>query len=512
MFEALARTQVNIVPLLLYALLFVAVGMTVAASPVVAFLLISIIFFVVFFFHTKQAVFIYSAYLAFEETILQHIPATFYLFVKYSGDQILVTLALAVFTKLATRRYDLTLVRHNPINLPMLAFVVVAIFSAAMNEVPPFVAFAGMRQLLRFVVLYYVIIIISSSEWDPKTVQKLVALIITAAVVQATIGYAQVLLGPQSGLNTFLAPGKAFYYEGISVSGGLTWARVKGAFGTMLSRNTYGVFMSGICLMVVGMLHMERKIRQKYMTFLILAVPCIFFSYSRQSVYGFCFGLIAISLISRNNKMLMAVIMGLVLFVMVVKKYNIEPPAVLEQATLVQRMASPLHMSFLKRAATMDRLKVTIEFAPKLVFSKHLLIGLGPASFGSAVGSALHYNEGYRKLGVPPISTYVSDVGFLALLGQFGLVGLIALMSVFVFFIVSILRTYRTTDDTSFKGLALGVSGMVVGFLMSNVGYVNFELRQVSFYLWLLMALTLSYWGKGTAAKLGLAKDEEAQR
>ncbi|MFH0798829.1 MAG: hypothetical protein V2A66_01465 [Pseudomonadota bacterium] len=501
--------KIYILAPLFYLLLFAAVGSILATSPDIAFVMTGIILFLIFFLHTKEGVFFYSVYLAFEETILQHIPGASFLFIKYSGDLMITMLALAVFTKLATRRYTLQIVMWNPINKPLLIFVGLAILSALINEVPFFPAFAGMRQLLRFVVLFYLITIISTSEWDSRTVRSLLAVLACVVVIQALIGYAQAILGPGSSFNHFLSPGRSYFYEGIWISGGLSWADSKGVYGTMLSKNTYGVFMMSVSVFILGMLQMAKQNRERYMLILVIAAPCILLSYARQSMYGFLIGGAAISIVVRNKRLLIAIIMMASLLVLLARHQAFEDPKISEEATISQRFVSTFHKPYIKRSMAGDRLFVATKITPKLFASKYIFLGLGPAAFGSAVGSAIGYLEGYKKMGVPTISAIVSDVGFVSLLGQFGIIGLGAMMMIFVRLFVSIYHLHKNSDDEFFRGMALGSMGLLCAFIITNFGYVNFELRQCSFCFWLLLALTLTYWGKDTVAKLGLAEGDE---
>lgn len=505
--------RVNIIPPMLYALMFVFVGVSIARAPTFAFFLTGVICFVIFFFHTREAVFFYSAYLAFEETILQYVPETFFLFVKYSGDLMLLMLLFAVFTKLATRKYSLEAVKRNPVNLPLFIFIVLAVISSFVNEVPAFVALAGMRQLLRYIVLYYLVIIISSSEWDDKAVKNLLHVLMAVLVVQVLLGYTQGALGPGSKLNHLLAPGRHFYFEGVKIATGLTGANLKGAYGTLLSRNTYGIFIMSFALMLIGILQYERKRQWQYYFLLLLMIPCVFISYSRQSMFGLLLGAACIGIICRNKRLLLLIALAIILFALTVKQYKIITPAYVEKADLVQRIASPFQRPYLERSLATDRLFAIVNFSPRILGGKYFFVGLGPGAFGSAVGAALGYFEGYRKLGIfmfeHRFASFAGDVGFLALLGQFGVLGLLSLLWIIVWLFVALLRIFRRTDDAFEKGFVLGALGLIPGFLLTNVGYTNLELRQSSFYFWLVMALAFTRWGKETVARMSLPEGEK---
>ncbi len=506
MAEDSLTSRFGMIPTLLYLTMLIVAGASIASNPDLSFALIGLIVFLLFFFHTKLAVYGYAVYLAFEETILQYVPGAFYLFLKYSGDMMLVLLGLAVFAKLATKKYNLDLLRNNPVNMPLLVFVLLAILSVVINQMPPLMAFVGLRQLLRFAVMYYLIMIISSSEWDTETITTLMKVLLVVVVIQACLGYAQAAMGPGSSLNHFLAPGRPYYYEGFRISGGLSWADHKGAYGTMLVRNTYGVFMVFFALMVAGFAHTSAGMKKFYARLLVFIAPCILFSYSRQATYGFFLGMFTIAYIRRNKRLMLLLTAGVLMFALMVSQYRIESPAVTEEATLIEKIASPFQSQYLKWSRKVDRLFVMSEFGPKVLGSEYALIGTGPGSFGSPVGEAFNYNEGYKKYRIPLMgpkySFAIADTGFFALLGQYGILGLCALIWMFVNLFRYVWRLYQASDDDGFKGFALGILGMIPALLFSNVGYINLDLRQISFYFWFLTALTLTYWGRDTAAKL----------
>ncbi len=502
----------RVIAVMLYVTLFLITGVTIAYNPDVAFFLTGLLIFLLFFFHTKFAVFGYAAYLAFEETILQYIPSSFYLFLKYSGDMMLVLLALSVFAKLATRRYSLSAIRRSPINLPLLIFIIVAIASILINEMPPYIAFVGMRQLLRFVVLYYLVMIISSSEWDEKTVRSLMHLMIVVVIIQACLGYVQLVMGPGSKFNYFLAPGRPYYFESekIAISTGLSWAEMKGLYGTMLVRNTYAVFMAFFALMFLGMSQVGSDERRKsYLKLFLFIAPCVLLSYSRQATYGLFLGMFTMAYIRKNKKLAVALILAVLAFTLYVSQFRIEEGALNENAPLIDKMASPFQAQYLRWSSKLDRLYVLTHFGPKVLGSKYVLIGTGPASFGSAIGDTLKYYDGYEKYGIPLIgpkmSFAISDTGFFALLGQFGIFGTLSLIWIFLSLFHTVLKRYQKIDDIGFKGFALGTLGIIPTLLFSNVGYINLDLRQISFYFWLLSAVTLTYWGRETEAKLEAA-------
>lgn len=472
-------------------------------QPRIAFVLIGVIVFLIFFFRAKEGIFLYSFYLAFEETILQHIPGSFFLFVKYSGDMLLVLLLLAVFSKLAARRYHLGGIKGNPVNVPLLIFVGLALFSMIINGVPIFVGFAGLRQILRFIILYYVIIVIATSSpgWTPTTTKKLLQTFLIVVMCQVLLGYLQVVFGPGSALNHFLAPGKPIFFEGVPVGTSYSTADMRGLYGTFLTRNVYGLFMMSSVLYFLGLSHEvnDKKKKRLYFIGFILTVPCVFLSLSRQSILAALIGSILISIFKKNYKIATMLFISVVFFAVYARGY-VKPVAYVQPevggVTMAERIASPFRSKYIEQSMKIARLAVMKKFAPRLFGSKYVFLGLGPGAFGTPVGTSLGYFGGYEKLGIDTGNLQVrkfihltADVGYLSLVAQYGVLGMAALMMVFVTLFRQLRKKYLHMNDPFFKGFLLGFVAYIVAFAVTWIAGLNIEIRQISYYFWLIAAL-----------------------
>src|SRR5204862_2406649 len=132
--------------------------------------------------------------------------------------------------------------------------------------------------------------------------------------------------------------------------------------------------------------------------------------------------------------------------------------------------------------------------------------GFRPGQFGSLALQCSNADSG-RRIGVPPAALhYVLDVNWVVLLGQVGALGVLAFAAMLLsLFRIGVRRYNDVTRDPLIRGVALGYVGVVIAFFVFGFFGISFELRQVSFYVWLFGGLlaglpTASYTAAATAA------------
>src|SRR3990167_7086630 len=96
-----------------------------------------------------------AAYLPFESFILKFIPQDIYVFARYFSEGLIYVLALVVLWKVLTRQIPF---RRTPIDLAFVLFLVVLFASVVINVVSPTIVILGIRQILRFVFLFFIIV------------------------------------------------------------------------------------------------------------------------------------------------------------------------------------------------------------------------------------------------------------------------------------------------------------------------------------------------------------------
>src|SRR3989338_81356 len=474
----------------------------VETEPMMSIILLGVAAFLLFFLYSRHAIIIYALYFALEETILLHIPAQFIVIMKYLGDILILSIFLATFAKLAMRRYVLSSFQTGPMHIPLFLFLITALISAILNQIPPLIALVAVRQLLRYVVLFYAIIITSEAEWLQSDLKKLVKIILALVVIQVFIGYFQILLGSGSELNKFLSQGNFATLDGVPIV--ISWKELafgKRLFGTMVNPNTYGLFLSlGFCLILGIYLTPKEKAPPNHLLLLLLRIVVfpLLKSHSRQSIYATLVGGIIIGWILKDRRTLFissAIILAFSVYVSQTK----EPTEwTASQQTLTQRIASPFQPGYHKFAQGSDRIYAINNYTPKILDSRYVFFGVGPGAIGTGFGFARQYVEGFKKLGIPSYEfnlahTGISDIGFLSILTQYGVIGFFAFFSIFIVLFHTIFtKLLPEISDPLYKGITVGLLGYIAALLISNIGYSNFTIRQISYYFWALAAIICS--------------------
>lgn len=484
------------------AVLMAAAFLLVRENPEIAWIMAGIAFFILFFFRSRETILLYAVYFAFEETILLHSPESFIILIRYMGDIMILALFFATFAKLALRRYDTEFFRENKLHLFIFLFLGSAILSAILNSVPVYIAFVSIRQLLRYLVVFYAIVLTAQSEWTQDDLRNLAKIVISLILIQAAIGYLQILLGPESDLTRFFTVGKKIEFEGAIITGSVPEELRRSPLGTLLNPNAYGLFLTaGFCLLL-GIYLCPGGEKRNLNLFLLLAFLSfpLLKSLSRQSIYATLLGATAIGILKKELKILFFTIIivggfSYYLFEIRGEAMTVTP----RQMTLGQRIVSPFHPQYRKLYQYSDRFYAVTEFAPQFLKSRYAYFGLGPGAVGSPFGYFQGYFEGYKKMGVPMqmiemIHTGVADVGFLAIVGQYGIVGFVIFYSILiVLFRYVQARVLPYMEDRFYQGVTLGFTGYIVALFVANIGYSNLAIRQISFYFWVMAALVCSF-------------------
>lgn len=482
--------------------LIIAAFYIVEVDPAMAWILAGLAAFLLFFFRSREAIIIYSLYFAFEETILLHCPAPFLILLKYLGDILILAVFLATFAKLAIRRYNLSALKENNTHIPLFLFLICALISALANRVPLLISFISVRQLLRYIVLYYSLILTAEAEWTQADLKNLAKIIIGLILVEALLGYFQLLLGQGSTLNQFLSTGNLIQFEGAPISAGESvYLKSRALFGTLITPNAYGLLLAGGFCLLLGLYlappKQQRDIR--LLGALLFVLIPILKTYSRQSIYACLLSAVVMAWIKKEFKIIFIALLIVGAFSFYLFQLKEFTEFDIEKVSLASRIISPFHAQYREKTAQSGRLYAIREITPKILDSPNVLFGFGPGAIGSAFGFYQHYYEGYKKMGIPQrlwstVHIGTSDVGFLTILGQYGLLGFLSFFAIFILLFRYILvKALPILQDPFYNGIAMGFLGYIVALVVSNIAYANFTIRQISFYFWILAGIVSTF-------------------
>ena len=387
-------------------------------------------------------------------------------------------------------------VRKDPIIYSLIILSAVIISSALINQVEPINAVFGIRQLLRFILLYEALVLFSLDRERIKNVIWLVALI---AAFEALLGLAQAVWG--TGLDAILSTGNEVYLGNFRISQEIVQVREEGrrGFATMCRYDQLGTFLALICSAVLGFLYQAPpRIRKISLALLIILIPALILTYSRASLFGFVLAVFVVSMLIKRDKRVMAIILVLVAGVgLYTFTKEVEVRRLLDkpEMTPINRLLETFSE---KRWRSEYRDKGRIYFiaeTPRAIYPEHFLFGVGPGLYGGGAAATLRNTEAYDELNMP-FGIYSSeghvDSNWMSILGELGILGTAAYASIFAMLIIFARKVLKSGRSSWLSQcLALGLIGATMSLTFQGMLGTNFEVRTLAPYYWLLAALTV---------------------
>ena len=199
---------------------------------------LSLLFLIMTFLRPLWTLSFLALYLPFESFLLKFVPNEMYLFARYFSEGLIYFLAFVAIWYVFTGRRSLA---PTPISLPFVLFLIILGSSAILHAVPLTIATLGMRQILRFILVFFVVLILH----PPKTyVRKLTSGLFLILLFQSVLGFAQPMFG--NSLDAFLLPGDAQSFGDITLTSGVDqfWDPGTRIFATFGRYDRLGTFLA----------------------------------------------------------------------------------------------------------------------------------------------------------------------------------------------------------------------------------------------------------------------------
>lgn len=435
------------------------------------------------FRYPSLVVYFLAFFIPLEEFIEKWLPTgLIYEGVRYSGEIfILISLASVLFNKFVVQKRW----RTTPVDKPIIVLLIAIILSAVINSVNLKFTVLGIRPFLRYIPVLLILAQVGIKENIAKEFIKWIyilgTIISSIAIIQSVFGLP---------VTYFLLP-KAVVVSGEIVREGLrqlvgVHTRV---FSTMGRYDTLGTFLCILILIAFGLYYYSSNPNKKILRiFLVLAIPAILLSYSRQSWVALFVGIMVILFLSKRKKIAIGILLLLVLgllFLTIVFPAAIQYSSNLPNVTFINRLLEPFSARYFEISRySYGRLFVITEVSSRILV-KAPIFGFGPARFGSLTTRYLGFDFS-SLIDLNPESAFlVNDVNWVTLLGQIGLLGIIF----FVILLVSMgnysYKLFNRNGSDFRKGLSLGYIGAIAAFILLGFFGPNFEVRQVSYFIWL---------------------------
>ncbi|MBI4239916.1 hypothetical protein HY620_02930 [Candidatus Uhrbacteria bacterium] len=442
-----------------------------------------------------------AAYLPFEPFLLKLCPDALYVVARYLPELLIYGLVIYVGILLWQKKIQY---RSSPLVIPFVLLLCVASSSMIVNQTPLEVGLLGIRQMIRFLLVYFIVMLLAPSR---AFIQKFLVILFSVALFQGLLGIAQSFIG--TSLDTFLIPSAAKSFAGYQLTQGVQqfWEAGQRVTGTLGRYDQLGIFLGMILLIIAALLYENSKIQNVKKAiihnsyFIILAIallPSFLLSYSRAAWFGTLLGLFVTGyIINKDKKILYAGLTFLCLgmayigYSTVSGKYLIDVP----NQNLAQRFFEAFSYERWKGEYDgLGRLYFAVH-TPATVVASSPLVGVGPGSYGGGAVAALHYTVKYDELGLPfgiyGTDGYI-DNNWFSLWGELGTLGLILYFFLIAFIFIEARQLYRYSEDPLTRSLALAGMGIIVAVSFQALLATYFEVRTVGFYLWLIAGIVAS--------------------
>jgi len=433
------------------------------------------------------------ALLPFEELFLKWAPeGPAYYAIRYGPELAIYALLLGTLARrVADRRRPL--LRRTPADLPLACFLTIAALSAFWNAAPPLLVAHGLRWMLRYVALYYLIVHL---DWDERRRRRWLTLLLGVALMEAAIGIMQSVVGEPAW--RFLAPDyskREWDFEEIKWDPNFR----RGVFATMGTYYALGTYLAIWSILVLSWRWATG--RRRYLAALGLLLTGLFLSYSRQALLALLLAAIACAWAHRRRRVVAAwalvsvVYLGLGAYVFLA---DVPIPASNIDRPVHERFLGPFSRDYWIIDYTFGgRSYLLLDVGGRLLADAPLL-GQGPGMFGTRA-SLLYRSPVYERLKIETRNLF--DVYWVAILGQVGLLGVATYLWLLGSLLVAARRLARAPAESAFdRGLRLGFLAAGLGLTAACFFGPSLSDRYLSLLFWLLAGWATVPGGESPAA------------
>lgn len=434
----------------------------------------------------------FVVYISFEPFLLKFSSDGAYPILKYSPEIVILIFFITVLSAhfLGGGKFIRT-----PIDMPLLGFSAITFISFVLNNTQMFFWILGLRQIFRYVLLYYTVIY---SRLSKDAAKRIIVLLFGVLLVQSAIGIAQAFIGERA--DAFLLPGAKREFAHI-VSPAFVyqfWSPGQRIFATMGRYDRLGTFICFALILALGLFYElgDSKNKKRLMALIVLPAVALVFTYSRMSWLGLIAALFFMNAIIRKDKKFIMIFLSIFLLSSVylflyIKSNNLKLAAITDNAsmTISSRILSLFSLQELKTSYNgYGRLYFIIQ-TPKKIISKYPFFGVGLGQYGSGVAYALQNRKIYDDSGLPfgiEGAQGQIDNNWMSIWAESGTLGLIFFTAIIAGLFIFIFDLYKNSADDFTKGLSLGFLGVILAVSTQAFLGPYFEVRTLSFYFWVM--------------------------
>ena len=456
-----------------------AMAVTVAVAALVAA-----------FLRPESALLALAVYTPLEPFLLKFVSDDIYVFARYLPEALIYVLAASAVARVLYRRRKPV---PTPIDLPFIFFLLVAATSLIVNLVPPLYGILGLRQNIRFILLFFIVVYL-----DPQRefIRRFTWTMLWLVLVEGVLGLFQAMVGAP--MDEFLIPSERKFYESIQLTSGTEqfWSPGARVFATLGRFDQFGTFLGFFFLIAAGLVYQAKEMatRKRLLLIVLLSAPAFVLTLSRASWFGVALGLFIVgAILMRDKRVRLAyaavalIAIGYLAFSGLAVRYLVDYP----EQTAVERFFEAFSFERWRgEYYGMGRLYWMVKTVTVVVPSAPLF-GVGPGQYGGGAAAALGNAGVYERLGLPfgvyGTEGYI-DNNWFSLWGETGTLGLGFYIWMFVALGLMALKVFRRSRDPLARGLALGFIGCLCAVAFQALLATYLEVRTLALYLWLYAA------------------------
>ncbi len=463
--------------------------------------LVFILGFVLIFSMKKSQWIIYALLVWFplESLILMYTPIEYFAYMKYVPEIVLYGLVVGSMVSFVMKKYRL--LPRNPLNRWFVGIIIISLLSLVLNWYSPWIWVLGLRQLLRFALVLFVIMWM---RYDSKILRRIIVVGAVMIILEIILGLIQYVFG--GALDRYLFSTRIVTIGGAALIGGLEqfWTAGSRVFATMGRYDRLGSLIALGLIMAFPWIYSLRVHTQKvwYGIGICLGIIILILTYSRASWIAACVGVLVIGLgIYRDKRV--AIVGGIVAGIMCIYLVgfaivNTNIMSITEKPT--QSLAERVFEAFSFRAwegsyEGYGRIFFIIN-TPRMVVTQYPLFGVGPGQYGGGVAAALLHTDMYDRLHMPfGIQNRFGQIdnNWMSIWGEFGTIGLIAWFGLFISVIKMSRYVYTEGHHIFERNMAEGLIGLTIGIMCIGFFGPYFEFRTLMFYYWSIVGIVGLY-------------------
>jgi hypothetical protein len=434
-----------------------------------------------------------------ETLVLRYTPVEYYAAVRYFPEVILYATFFISWVQyyLRTKR----VFPSSPLNKWLLLYVLVAIISYVSNGYRAFIWILGVRQLVRFVLVFFIVLF---EHFSNDVLKKFLWIGGVVIVAEALLGIVQYVTG--GALDSYL-----FFTDAVSIGSAIqldgvqqTWAPGQRVFATLGRYDRLGSLIMVGLIMFFPWVYAIKNTLQKERWWVVFGIGLVglVLTYSRANWIAFIVGVFVVGyFIIRDRRLMQFILYGAgaiglyLVFVFVTNSFGV---AAIEQGsqTIRDRIVEAVSpYSWQQGYEGYGRVFFIIN-TPLMVVSQYPLFGVGPGNYGGGVAASLLNTAVYDKLHLPfgIQNTYGQiDNNWMSIWGELGTLGLLVWIGLFYSIFSSAYYVQEHTTDETQRLVAQGVCGSTVAVVVLGFFGPYFEFRSLMVYYWLLVGVVCVY-------------------